>query len=187
MNNLSKAMLGTSIASVIAGLTTRFIHAAAAEENKIIWAEPNPYTEVEEDEKEQIKGRFLDPAPFRNTLEVWNLSKLLKSWEESDGTETWPWIWTWHNKDGPHAIYIGVDQQTLKSCQQFADESPQHNLTLVASMEQIEAQGLTEADFYKSRCAIIDSAPKQIDMENRILMLEDERLICYDVLQFGRR
>ena len=42
MNNLSKAMLGTSIASVIAGLTTRFIHAAAAEENKIIWAEPNP-------------------------------------------------------------------------------------------------------------------------------------------------
>ena len=72
MNNISKAMLGTSIVSVIAGLTTRFIHAAAAEENKIIWAEPNPYNN-EEDEKEKVEDRFLDPAPFRNTIEVWNL------------------------------------------------------------------------------------------------------------------
>ena len=80
---------------------------------------------------------------------------------------------------------MGVDNHTLDECQRFAEESPQHNLTLIASSDDIAKQGLAADDFYVHRCAVIDSSPKQIDMEHQILMLEDERLVCYDVLTFA--
>ena len=81
---------------------------------------------------------------------------------------------TWHNPRGPHKVFCGVDAsgETLEAAKAFAAASPQHNLTLVVrSVKDIADAGFTEAEFYEQRCAIIESAPAQIDMSAKILML----------------
>jgi hypothetical protein len=170
-----------AVAAALGGIASGSTVASAADASrkKIEWAYPSPYDEDQ-------KSRFLPTDSFRKTSTIWNLKRLLDTWEHEDGEETWPWVWAWHNKNQTQAVFVGVDKETLNECQRFAEESPQHNLTLVASPNEICGQGLTPEDFYMHRCAIIDSPPKQIDMENRILMLEDERLICYDSLKFAR-
>tara|TARA_B110000208_G_scaffold179890_1_gene229092 strand:+ start:53 stop:958 length:906 start_codon:yes stop_codon:yes gene_type:complete len=193
------AVAAATLGGILAGSTVASAAATSRnQQHNIEWAYPSPYDdsetnetneaneeENEKNEKSEKNERFLPTESFRKKTTTWNLKKLLDTWTQEDDEETWPWIWTFHNKHGTHAVFIGVDNHTLDECQSFAEESPQHNLTIVASTDDIISQGLTLEDFYMHRCAIIDSSPKQIDMENQILMLEDERLICYDVLKFA--
>ena len=48
--------------------------------------------------------------------------------------------------------------------------------------KELEEFGYNVSDFHSKRCAIHISKPDQIDFQNKILMLEDERVICYDRL-----
>ena len=189
LSSMMKRPILAVAAATLCGLAsgTTVAQAAAASRKKqrvrdIKWAYPSPY---DDDDEPQKSDRFLPTESFQKTSTAWNLKKLLDTWDQEDGAETWPWIWTWHNKHGTHAVFVGVDNHTLDECQRFAEESPQHNLTLIASSDDIAKQGLAADDFYVHRCAVIDSSPKQIDMEHQILMLEDERLVCYDVLTFA--
>jgi hypothetical protein len=97
------------------------------------------------------------------------------------GIESWPWLWTQRNPDGPHYIFVGVTKDTLSKCQQISQASPQHNILLLADESEIEKYTTVEA-FYKARCAIHDAKPIQIDWENKILLLGDERLVEFDEL-----
>jgi hypothetical protein len=97
------------------------------------------------------------------------------------GIEGWPWLWTQRNPDGPHFIFVGVTKDTLSRCQQISEASPQHNILLLADESEILKFATAEA-FYKARCAIHDAKPIDIDWENKILLLRDERLVEFDEL-----
>lgn len=128
-------------------------------------------------------GRFVDAARYRRNVQTWDLVGLLKRWQTGGDDETWPWIWTQRNPNGPHFVFIGVDKFTLPACEAACSASENHNLTLVVrSLADLEKVGYDPADFYAQRCAIIESCPSQIDFDHKILMLEDERIMCYDTL-----
>ena len=97
------------------------------------------------------------------------------------GIEGWPWLWTQRNPDGPHYVFVGVAKDTLLKCQQISSASPQHNILLIADESEI-VKFATADDFYKARCAIHDAKPIEIDWENKILLLGDERLVEFDEL-----
>ena len=181
------AVAAATLAGIASGTTIASATAANRKRQRDIeWAYPSPYDLNDNNENtNKPSNRFLPTDSFRKTTTTWNLKRLLDTWDQEDGEETWPWVWTWHNEHGTHAVFVGVDNHTLQECQRFAEESPQHNLTLVASSDEISSQGLTADDFYVHRCAIIDSSPKQIDMQHQILMLEDERFVCYDSIKFA--
>ena len=53
-------------------------------------------------------------------------------------------------------------------------------------MDDLKAFDLSPEDLYKNRCAIIEGvAIQQVDSENKILMLNDERIVAYDFAYFS--
>ena len=165
--------------------------------DRVEWAWPSPYhADVDS------TARFRHERRFRRQREEWDLAALLEVWTESDGEETWPWVWTWKNENGPHHVFVGVDGHTLEQCRRVADASPQNNLTLIlpprhpllladeASRHESDYEfgdrgnnaGVSLADFYACRCAVVESRPAQIDFAEKVLMLDDERIICYTAL-----
>jgi hypothetical protein len=57
------------------------------------WAYPHPYDYSIE------KERFLDSSGEK-TEDTYNLKELVALWEETDGEETWPWVWCLRNPVG---------------------------------------------------------------------------------------
>ena len=109
---------------------------------------------------------------------------MLAHWESETKDETWPWVWTWRNPNGPHQVFVGVGDDTLATARAFCSASDRHNLTLVISSieDDLVSKGLRPADFYQCRCAIIEGEVEQIDAGAKMLMLRDERILCFDVL-----
>ena len=68
------------------------------------WAWPSPYHAGVDS-----GARFRQERRFRRRREEWDLTALLEVWTESDGEETWPWVWTWRNENGPHHVFVGID------------------------------------------------------------------------------
>ena len=160
-----------------------FVYASTLDEKKntsdIQWAYPHPYNT---EEINKNKNRYLDPKKYCIEKKMWNLKKIVERWDDNDDGETWPWVWCWHNPNGPHHIFIGVDEATLSHAN-LISKNARNNLTLVISNEkELDEFGYKMSDFHSKRCAIHISKPEQIDFENKILMLEDERVICYDRL-----
>ena len=186
-NRCAGNMAGVFLRRLAAGVAAtaavgEVVSAGRAPGRVVEWAHPHPYGD-DSDDADDDSQRFVPMQRYKRKLEAWDLHGLVKKWKESDGEETWPWVWTWHNPNGPHFVYVGVDAHTLEYARLAAAASPQNNLTLVvSSMQDIEEAGLSAADFHLQRCAIIESRPAQIDFDHKILMLEDERIICYDSL-----
>ena len=91
-------------------------------------------------------------------------------------------MWCVHNENGPNHVFIGVDESTLLRGKALA-KNAQNNLTLVIKdIQDLEKYGYTVSDFYHQRFAVHISNPKEMDFQNKILMLEDERIVCYDRL-----
>ena len=105
-------------------------------------------------------------------------------WQNSKGEESWPWIWTWHNPVGPHHVFIELNEYTLSHVRRISSESERNNLTVVVkSIDDLKAFNLAPELLYENRCAIIEGVVlNQLDSENKIIMLNDERIICYDYL-----
>lgn len=102
--------------------------------------------------------------------------------EHYDGKDNWPWVWCHRNENGPLYVFSGVDKDTLWRCQQVAAASPNHNLLLIATKEQIEKSGASVADFYRCRCGIHPGPIAELDLCNKIFMLADERVVEFDHL-----
>lgn len=100
-----------------------------------------------------------------------------------EGKDNWPWVWCHRNENGPLYVFSGVDKDTLWKCQQIAAASPNNNLLLIASQQHIEQYGATVEDFYKCRCGVHPGPIAELDLCNKILMLEDERVVEFDHLQ----
>lgn len=140
------------------------------------WAYPHPYDSSIE------KSRFLDSSgtKYRESVDQWKLNELVKLWEETEGEETWPWIWCLRNPVGPHHVFVGVSQQTLGLASKICGEDRNNNLTIVVkSLADIEAFAPV-GEFYKCRCGVIECPVQQTDVENKMIMLKDERIICFD-------
>eukprot|EP00938_MAST-03A_sp_MAST-3A-sp1_P006023 g6023.t1 len=106
---------------------------------------------------------------------------LAASTEESKESVQWAYPSPYDDEDEEDVKR--VDKFTLPACEAACSASENHNLTLVVrSLADLEKVGYDPADFYAQRCAIIESCPSQIDFDHKILMLEDERIMCYDTL-----
>lgn len=103
--------------------------------------------------------------------------------EHYEGKDNWPWVWCHRNQNGPLYVFSGVDKDTLWKCQQVAAANPNHNLLLIATQEQIAQVGATVEDFFKCRCGIHPGPIAELDLCNKIFMLEDERVVEFDHLQ----
>lgn len=127
-----------------------------------VWAYPSPY-----DADASRSSRFLQRRDFTTWSSQWNLRALLAAWEESDTEETWPWVWTWRNPNGPHFVFVGVDDTTLELARSIAGRSEKNNLTVVVpSVDELDAKVL--GDLYAARCAVIEQRPQQIDFEAKV-------------------
>ena len=81
---------------------------------------------------------------------------------------------------GPHHVFLGVSPQTLAQARAIAEADVNNNLTLVVgSLSELATQGVTPEELYAQRCAVIEGTMEQMDAENKILMLADERIICF--------
>jgi hypothetical protein len=201
---IARRMMPPVAAAAVVGATATAARAQAGGEKTagtddgVEWAWPSPYHAGVDS-----GARFRQARRFRRRREEWDLAALLAVWTENDGEETWPWVWTWRNENGPHHVFVGVDGQTLDRCRRVAAASPQNNLTLILPPEhplllpaadvhrreggdkggKCGGEGSVQlADFYACRCAVVESRPAQIDFAEKVLMLEDERIICYSAL-----
>lgn len=145
---------------------------------EVTWAYPSPY------DQGLPSTRFADISRFRKRVDHWDLKGLLNVWQNSTDEESWPWVWTWHNPVGPHHVFIQLNEDTLSHARSISSKSERNNLTLVVrSIDDLKAYNITPELFYENRCAIIEGVVlSQLDSENKIIMLNDERIICYDYL-----
>ena len=106
-----------------------------------------------------------------------DLKKLVKEFE--NGKEVWPWVWTWRNANGPHHVFVGVNSDTIYEIERLARDDVRNNITLIES--EAELLQLRPMKFYeKCQCGMIDEQVRLMDVRAKIMMLEDERIICFD-------
>lgn len=76
-------------------------------------------------------------------------------------------MWTWRNPNGPHFVFVGVDDTTLELARSIAGRSEKNNLTVVVpSVDELDAKVV--GDLYAARCAVIEQRPQQIDFEAKV-------------------
>ena len=98
-----------------------------------------------------------------------------------DGLEVWPWVWTWRNRDGPHHVFVGLNADTIPEIERLAKESPRNNIMIVAAPPPEEMHKLAPRKFYQDcQCGVIESEVALMDVKAKIMMLDDERIICFD-------
>lgn len=119
-----------------------------------------------------------------------DLPTLLHKFDD-DGLEVWPWIWTHPNDNGPHYVFIGktVTSTIVQRIQEIREESPQNNILIIISDDESTLQqaakeaGADESVFDRCHCGIVTGANLELlNIKNKILMLDDERVITFDYL-----
>ena len=114
-----------------------------------------------------------------------DLPYLLNQFDEH-GKEVWPWIWTQRNETGPHFVFVGVNIDTLDRIRRLRLTSPTYNILLIASEESIREAATEAGDptiYDDTHCGIVnDASLKLLNVEAKILMLSDERVIAFDSL-----
>ena len=84
-----------------------------------------------------------------------------------------------HNENGPNHVFIGVDESTLLRGKALA-KNAQNNLTLVIKdIQDLKKYGYTVSDLPPEVCCSHIESQRN-GFVNKILMLEDERIVCYD-------
>mmetsp|Transcript_13077 Transcript_13077/g.15943 ORF Transcript_13077/g.15943 Transcript_13077/m.15943 type:complete len:180 (+) Transcript_13077:547-1086(+) len=114
-----------------------------------------------------------------------DLPILLRKFDK-EGLEVWPWIWTHPNNDGPHFVFVGVNEESLLQIQRLRDESNQNNILIIASEENLKrvAMARNDPDIYE-RCQcglVVDRKVELLNHEDKILMLDDQRVVAFDCL-----
>ena len=105
---------------------------------------------------------------------------------EVHGKEVWPWIWIHPNESGPHHVFVGVNVDTLHQIRQLRSESSAFNILLIASKESLleAAKAFGNHNIYdETFCGIVSDAKLELlNVEEKLLMLSDERVIAYSSL-----
>ena len=100
-----------------------------------------------------------------------------------NGQEVWPWIWTQPNSNGPHHVFFGpMSIEVLKQIKKLKQTIPNCNLLVITTNESLKSLPEGEQSLYRYECGlVIDTPVTLLDSENKILMLEDERVINYNM------
>ncbi len=110
---------------------------------------------------------------------------------DHEGQDVWPWIWTHPKEDGPHHVFVGktITSDIVHRIQKIRSESPQNNILILiaeneASLHQAAAEAGTDASvFDRCHCGIVTGVSLELlNVEHKILMLDDERVIAFDYL-----
>ena len=105
---------------------------------------------------------------------------------DKHGKEVWPWIWTHPNETGPHFVFVGVNRDTLDRIRLLRSRSPTYNILLIASEEALREAAKEAGDlniYDETHCGIVsDASLELLNVEAKILMLSDERVIAFDSL-----
>eukprot|EP00466_Bigelowiella_natans_P001528 jgi/Bigna1/89665/estExt_fgenesh1_pg.C_530058 len=94
------------------------------------------------------------------------------------GLEVWPWVWLWRNKNGPHHVFVGVNKNVKKRIEELATDR-KNNILLIDAMQE-RSKFATDDFYHKNRCAIVENEIALFDPMSKILMLDDERVTCFD-------
>ena len=128
------------------------------------------------DRRERRDGEF---DLYMNKVEKGDLKTLVN--EFAKGKNVWPWVWTHRNENGPHFVFVGSNKELDERIKMLAKQSPQNNLLVVATTKDSLSQPLSF--YYENRCGVIEDVEVElIDSTEKILMLNDERIICFDEL-----
>lgn len=120
----------------------------------------------------------------------------------TNNKNVWPWIWTWHNSNGPHYIFVGTNSAINDRIVQLANESPQNNIIVITNNNDNDSNSSSSSTvsgggsssnkhaltqdvsfYYTNRCGIIENVTiQEIDITNKIILLSDERILCFTEL-----
>ena len=67
-----------------------------------------------------------------------------------------------------------------RRCAHVSAASAANNITVVLRGDELARCGVSEAELHALRCAVIYEAVAQVDVESRLLMLRDERVMAFD-------
>jgi len=105
---------------------------------------------------------------------------------DAHGKEVWPWIWTHPNATGPHFVFVGVTHDTLRRIRQLRSISSTYNILVIASEESIREAAMEVDDpniYAETYCGVVtDTSLELLNVEAKILMLSDKRVIAFDSL-----
>ncbi|CEL98413.1 unnamed protein product [Vitrella brassicaformis CCMP3155] len=117
----------------------------------------------------------------------------LKQWR--DGKDTWPWVWCQPNPHGPLYVFVisgkppaepakvPPARDLVTEVHRIAKSDGRNNCLVLARSEDLRRFG-REEDFWSARCGIHDAPIERIDVDNKMLLLSDERIVCYDECVF---
>lgn len=128
----------------------------------------------EESEQDHEEFDYYVHSPTVNDLPV-----LLAKFEV-DGLDVWPWVWVHGNENGPHHVFVGINDHVLKRLKDLRTASPQNNLLLIVSNEREVAEYSVLLN--DSHCGVIVGSVELLHPGEKLLMLKDERIIAFDTL-----
>ena len=118
---------------------------------------------------------------------VSDLPVLYQQWQE--GHDTWPWVWCQRNENGPHHVFVldGTNWEDVKKIESLSKSSVNNNLIVVVPDMSVLMGSLWGLNwFLNHRCAVIEGRIKLHHKKEKIMMLEDERIIAYDTLNINK-
>ena len=146
------------------------------------WAYPSPYDDA--DEFGHAGPDAFVPDTGRRFLaqnrKTWRLRALVEYWQTLEDEECWPWVWCQPNPNGPHHVFVGADETLLDRCRSITEASPRNNITIIVSDENCLKRHAPLDLHFKAGAAVIEGRVEQFDVPDRVLMLDDERIICFD-------
>jgi hypothetical protein len=105
-----------------------------------------------------------------------HLPMLLREFQS--GKQVWPWIWTQPNENGPHHVFVGVNKRVVADIRNLLRD-PNNNVLVIASPKELER--LSTSDL--SHCGVVSDAKVSLmNVQQKILMLDDERVVSFDHL-----
>ena len=146
------------------------------------WAYPSPYHATDTEGHvgpdafvPHLERRFLD-----HSKKYWRLKALVDYWQTLEEEECWPWVWCQPNPMGPHHVFVGADETLLERCRSVTAASPRNNITIIVPKEECLQRHAPLDQYFKVGAAVIEGEVAQFDAPDRVLMMTDERIVCFD-------
>ena len=125
------------------------------------WAYPSPYHAA--DAVGHAGPHDFAPLPedrFRDRSTKWRLKALVEHWQTLEGEESWPWVWTQPNPNGPHHVFVGADDSLLDRCKAVAAACPRNNITIIVESEEALKQHVLRISIEMADFSIENSSKK---------------------------
>jgi hypothetical protein len=75
---------------------------------------------------------------------------------------------------------VGADETLLQRAREIMKQSPRNNLTVIVVNEAELRKHAPLRQFFEAGCAVIEGEVVQLEAKDRVLMLADERIICFE-------